>query len=209
MERLESALDLFFKYCGRYPRIEMEPIGFRHDLTEAGRFYLRPSRKGIPLGHETTKLSYPYIDVMRADVVPWFRFQSPSGKAPLTHLNEQFWTEMQRTILKGRRFYVRLCRDAKLLPRHYNIQLPEKQDFPVEFATWPAIPAGLVLNPEGECPRGYLHWSAFVPKGTPEHDAIAAALTLGEMARLVPKPNADTIAALQDDVRRKVAFVRV
>lgn len=205
MERLQSALDLFFKYSGRYPRIEMEPIGFSPDLTDAGRFYIRPVRKGKPLGHQSMVLSYPYIDVMR-DGAPEITFRPASGSAPLTHLNRQCWEILQNGMLKGRRFYVRLSRDPKLLPRYYIIQLPEKQDFPVEFATWPAIPGGMVLNPEGEARRGYLHWSALVPEGTPEHDAIATALELGETARLQRKPPG-AIEKLQEELRRKLAFV--
>jgi len=208
MERLESALDLFFKYCDRYPRIEMGLIGFSGTLTDASRFHMRPLRNGTRLGHGTMQLGYPYVDVARAGLGPTVEFKPVPGVAPEVQMQEAYWQRIQEFFAR-RRFYLRLSRDPKLLPRYYNVPLPEKEDFPVEFATWPAIPAGLVLNPEGECPRGYLHWSAFVPEGTLEHDAIAAALTLGKMAREPRKLAANVIASLQDEVRKKVALVRV
>lgn len=190
-----SALDLFRKYHSRYPRIEMSRIGFRGGLTEAGRFYLQPSRAGNPLG-QVIRMGYPLIDVNHAGLDPTAEFKSESGIDPAVQMENAYWQLIQEQFLNGRRYSVRLYEPS--VPSWYNVPIRMQPTFPVQFTVWPAIKRGMVINPRYQEPRAYLHWSAFVPEGTPEHDAIAAANDLAVIAnRKGVKPAAPEIDKLK------------
>lgn len=208
MERLKTPLEVFLAVCDRNARIDMEPVGFTRDMTTGGRFYLRPVRKGKAIGHEPTIEGYPYIDFDRAGL----RSQvdvSGSGKDPLTQLNEQVWKLMQSTILAGRRFYMRLSRDPAYFPPSYSIELTKRQSFPVEFSTWRAIPKWLMLNRQDQEPPSYLHWSAFAPEGTVEHDAVADMLEFVETKAMQRPPGESEMSALEQKARTSLRFARV
>lgn len=207
MERqMISALDLFRRYHARYPRIEMGKLGFSGDLTDAGRFYLTPQRSGKPLGHKTRQLGFPYVDVLEAGMELEAKLKGVSGVAPHLQMQDAYWQKIQEDFLRGRRFTVHIY--EPYFPRWYSVSLTDRDSFPARFKTWPAIKRGLVINRKGEAPVTYLHWSAFVPEGTPEHAAIQAsldvAIRLKEPKMPVPK---DEIARMQDDFFAKLALV--
>lgn len=205
--RTESALDLFKKYCGRFPQIEMEPAGFTSDVLST-RILLRPVRRGKPIGMDQKITQYPYIDVVECGFQPLIQMRA-TGTAPSVQLEAKY-ADVAREFLLKRRFRLRVCTHPALLPRYYSISLREKPDFPATFTTYPACPRGMVINPSDIYHRAYLHWSAFVPEGSPEHAAICAALDLAERANAKPLPAGEAeIIQLQTRLRDMIAQVPV
>ena len=208
MATIPSALDLFLKYHDRYTAgISMDRLWLTRDLTDAGRFYLRPMRGDAPLGFETVQLGYPYVDVLKAGLRPGVDIKPELGVDPNQQLEDAYWKRIRAEYLEGRRFFLHLHRDPVHLPRWYSVPMVTQPMFPARFRIWPLLKRGMVINPEGESRRGYLHWSAFVPEGTPEHAAIAHALDIGHLMRKPLKPNAGEIAKLHDELHQKLALV--
>lgn len=201
-----SALDLFRRWHNRYPRIEMGRIGFREGLVEAGRFYLQPQRAGKSLGFKTIQLGYPVIDVNKAGLDASISFKSESGIDPKIQMENAYWELIQEHFLSGRRFTLHFY--EPMVPSWYNVPIRTKPEFPVQFKIHPALKRGMIINPRDQEARGYLHWSAFIPEGTPEHDAIVAANDLAEIVHKDGlKPTEAQIKELQDILWAKIALV--
>lgn len=204
MEQVQSALDLFRKYHGRYPVIEMAPFHLG-GLTEAGRLYLMPKRgvKALADRQLLVMRKYPYVDVFEAKIRSRTDFKPERGKTPQVQQQEALWKKVSEEYFAKRRFTVHLGS----MPSYYQLNLREHPMLPARFRVWRKM-RGLVLDPKPTEPALYLHWSAFVPAGTPEHDAIRASLDLAERANDGPlKPSAEEIAGLQAILREKIALV--
>lgn len=205
-KRMISSLDLFRKFCGRYTRIEMGRLGFSGDLGDAGRFYLTPMRGGTTLGHKTRQLGYPYVDVIAAglDIKPGIR--GSSGVDPFRQLQDAYWQGIKDEFLEGRRFFLHV--HEPYFPSWRTASFTTQPNVPCRFRTWPAIKKGMVINRQGEAPVGYLHWSAFVPEGTPEYNAIRASLDIAERIQDAPmKPSKEEIERLQETFFAKLELV--
>jgi len=207
-DRIKSALDLFLEYEGRFASgITMGRLGFRSELTESGRFYLEPMRGVKSLGHATIRVGYPFVDVLKAGLGPELKFRPETGVSPDKQMEDAFWEKIKEEYLDGRRFFIHLYRPH--VPRWYGVSLRVKPFFPVQFRIWPALKRGMVINPRGQEPRPYVHWSALIPEGTAEHEAIRAALDLAHIVEhSAVRPDDERIRALQNMVREKIALVR-
>jgi|GEM_PF-5078378 len=203
-EHVQSALDLFRLYFRRYPRIEMMPFNLG-GLTEAGRLYLMPARNGKNLveRHRLALWKYPYLDVFKARIRSRTDFRPERGKTPQVQQQEALWKKVQEEHFSKRRFTMHLG----FLPSYYNVSMVDAPMFPVKFRVWRQM-RGLVLDSAPSESQGYVHWSSFVPEGSPEHTAIQASLDLAEKARSKPiKPSRAEIEALQQTLRERIAAV--
>jgi hypothetical protein len=122
-------------------------------------------------------------------------------------LGDECWRLIEEQYLKDRHYFVRV--KPGFLDRYY-VEIRQRPYFPAQFYTRPAIKRGVVLNPRDQEPWPYLHWSAFVPKGTPEHAAIEAADQLARrVAEAKLKPPQEEINRLHEDLFEKVKLVPV
>ena len=184
----------------------MGRIGFREGLTESGRFYLRPMRNGKSLGHETIQLGYPVVNVLEAGLDADVRIKAEAGIAPALQLENEYWQRIQEHFLDGRRFFLHVCEEH--FPRYYSVELRLRPHIAARYRIWPALKRGMQINPRDQEKRSYLHWSAFIPEGTPEHDAIRASLDLAEYKNKsgLP-PQKHEMERFQETLFEKIALV--
>ena len=202
-----SALDLFKQWHRRYERhqITLHRIGFSEDA-RSEHFSLRPWREGERLKYAHNAGYFPYVDVLDAELKAQFTVESGRGVLPFVLMEDEFWRLIQKNFLDGRRYFVRVRRG--FFDQYYGVPLRVQPFFPAQFSTWPVLKRGMVLNPRDQEPWPYLHWSAFVPEGTPEHAAIAAANDLAEFANKAGiKPTESQIDDLKAKVFEKVKLV--
>lgn len=202
-----SALDLFRRWHAHFERheIKMEKIGFSEG-GNSDRFFLRPTRNGIPLRYKHGIPNFPYVDVLKACLRGPTSIDTARGIAPNVQTRDEYWRLINEQLLQPRKFFV------QVYPPHFpdwsNVQIRENGYYSARFRTWPALGRGLVINPRDQEPWPQLHWSSFVPEGTPEHAAIAAANELAEFAHKDGlKPTQAQIDDLKEKVFEKVKLV--
>jgi hypothetical protein len=204
MEKVPSALDLFKLYHNHYPVIEMMPLHLG-GITEAGRLYLLPSRNGHPISsrHRIALWKYPYLDVAEAGIRSRTDFDPAKGTTPQVQQQAALWKKISEEYFAKRRFTMHLG----YLPGYYSLNVREHPMFPVRFRVWRRM-RGLHLDPKPTEPAAYVHWSAFIPEGTPEWKAVQAALDLAHIVHEKPtKPSQADVKKYQDIVREKIAAV--
>ena len=202
-----SALDLFRRWHSHFERLEikMEKIGFSEG-GNSDRFFLRPTRNRIPLRYKFGIPNFPYVEVLKARLKGTTAVDTDRGIAPNVQTRDEYWRLIDEQLLRSRKFFVQVY--APHFPSWYNVQLREGGYFSARFRTWPAVGRGLVINPRDQEPWPQLHWSAFIPEGTPEHEAIAAANELAEFANKEGlKPTKEQIGELQEHVFEKLKLV--
>ena len=199
----KSALNLFLAYCDRYPEISIGPVGFGKNFAET-RFYLEPIRDDKPLGLKPRIQGYPYVDVLRAGIEPQVAFKSGVSKAPAPQMNSAYSEEIT-SFLEGRQFFMKV--DRRIITRDYVASLYRVELFPIVLSTRPAIKRGLVINPEGNDSRAYLHWTSFFPRDAPEYDAIMAAVDLERVRLHKPAPSQDEVGRLTAVIEERLAHV--
>ncbi len=198
MERPPSSIELFKRYHARYPRIQMSAFKLG-EITEAGRLYLMPTRDGVDLieRHRLAELKYPYVDIFKAGIRSRTDFKPEKGTTPQLQQQEALWKKISEEYFAGRQFSMHLGE----LPPWYQIPIGKQPMFPVQFRVWRAM-RGLVLRRRFSEPIMYMHWSAFIPPGTDEHDAIRASLDVSHEAD--KKPSQRNAAEIQ----RRIGILR-
>lgn len=202
-----TALDLLKRCYRRYERkpIALHRIGFAGDTTSE-HFSLRPWREGKRIEYAPGIGNFPYVNVRMAQLKGQFTIDT-SGRLPFLRMEDEYWRLIEEQYLTGRKFYIRL-KPGFFDNRYYGVPLRQQPFFPAQFYTRPAIKRGMMLNPRDQEPWPYVHWSAFLPEGTPEYDAIDAADQLArrcEESKL--KPLQEEIDRMHEDLFEKLKLV--
>ncbi|KND51545.1 MAG: hypothetical protein AB202_03170 [Parcubacteria bacterium C7867-007] len=172
MSDFPSALELFEQFRPRFERIELRPIGWlSQDYKQVQLYGLLNYRAGKEVKwHDRYTCSF--VDIKESGLQVTFTYD-PSSEADILSQFSKAVAHQVTAMLSGRIFRLAPAEPFECLVDEHGREVSRRLN--VELIGDP-LP-GLSLYNSGYNTGESGYWDSFVPRGTPEAEAIQAALT--------------------------------